>query len=209
LVQIYLSSEGEVTGPFTTGQLHKMQGRKEIGADMLYWCEGMSQWEKFQPKKNLDQVSAVKKDAHFPFESGKPPPPPPWEKKNIPLRVGVLLALAIGFGIFALAWEKHSAGAKAEVTRSLMVLSVSEKYRSEIKQGAAYTQEEWPKAATSAGIIDMESAQEILGAPNQINENGYRWIFFDRMIHPVTGLQTDMCVQFNEQKKISGFAPYP
>ena len=207
-MQIYLSSGDEVNGPFTTDQLHRMQERKEIGADMLYWCEGMTQWEKFRPKKNLDQISAVKKDAHFPFESGKPPPPP-WKKKNIPLRVSVLVALLAGFGIFALAWEKHSMQARAEVTKSLMVLNASEKYRSEIKQGAAYTQEEWPKAAASAGITDMESAQQILGAPNQINGNGYRWIFFDRMIHPVTGLQADMCVQFDEKKKVAGFAPYP
>ena len=55
----------------------------------------------------------------------------------------------------------------------------------------------------------MESAQQILGAPNLINGNGYRWIFFDRMIHPVTGLQVDMCEQFDEKKKVAGFAPYP
>ena len=208
-MQIYLCSEGEVTGPFTTGQLHKMQARKEIGADMLYWCEGMSQWEKFLPKKNLDQISAVKKDAHFPFESASPPPPPPWEKKNIPLRVAVLLALLVGFGIFALAWEKHSAGAQAEVTRSLMVLNQAEKYRRDIQQGVAYTEKEWPEAAKVAGIRDMESAQDILGTPNQINDHGYRWIYFDRMIHPVTGMETDMSVRFDEKKNIVNFAPYP
>lgn len=208
-MQIFLCSEGEVTGPFTTDQLHKMQASKEIGSHMLYWCEGMTQWEKFRPKKDLDQISAVKKDAHFPFESGTPPPPPPWKKKNILLRVCVAFALLGGLGIFALAWEKHSMQARAEVTRSLMVLNKAEKYRSEIKQGAAYTQKEWEEAAKAANIKDMESAHSILGGPNQINDSGYRWIYFDRMIHPVTGMETDMSVRFDEQKKIVGFEPYP
>jgi len=208
-VQIYLCSEGEVTGPFTSDQLHKMQEDKEIGPHMLYWCEGMTHWEKFQPRKDLDQISAVRKDAHFPFESGTPPPPPPWEKKNVLLRVCVIVALIVCLFIFALAWKKHTEEARAEVTKSFLVLSTADKYRSEIKQGAAYTQEEWPKAASAAGIADVESAQAIIGTPNQINDGGYRWIYFDRMIHPVTGMKTDMSVRFDETKKISGFAPYP
>lgn len=208
-MQIFLCSEGEVTGPFTSDQLHRMQENKEIGAHMLYWCEGMEQWEKFRPKKDLDLVSAVKKDAHFPFESGTPPPPPPWEKTNVPLRIAVLVSLLVGIGVFALAWEKHSMAARAEVTRSLMVLNTADKIRGEIKQGSCYKQEEWPKVAAVAGITDMESAQEILGGPNQISDNGYRWIYFDRMIHPVTGMETDMSVRFDTKKKVVGFSPYP
>ena len=207
-MQIYLCKAGDVSGPFTTDQLHRMRENKEIDTNMLYWCEGMQQWEKFHPAKDLKKITAIKDDACFPFETGKPPPAP-WQKTNIFLRVYVIAAIAACLLVFALAWKKHSEGARAEVTKSLMVLSSAEKYQSDIKQGEAYTQEMWPEAAAAAGITDIESAQDILGTPNQINDGGYRWIYFDRMIHPVTGMKTDMSVRFDEKKKISGFAPYP
>ena len=185
-----------------------MRKRGQIGSHMLYWCEGMSQWEKFQPKKDLEKISAVKRDAYFPFEEGVPPPPP-WKKKNMLLRIAVFVALLACVGVFLLAWENHSLRARAEVTKSLMVTSTSEKYRSDIKQGAAYTREQWSKAAAATGMSDMESAQLVLGAPNQINDDGYRWIYFDRMLHPVTGMQTDMSVRFDNRKNIVGFEPFP
>ena len=208
-MQVYLCDKGEVSGPFTSAQLHEMQRTKEIGTHMLYWCEGMEDWENFQAKRDLDKISSIKKDAFFPFELSAPPPPPPWRKNNTPLRVGLLLAVAVGFAIFFLAWEKHTAGARMETERSTAALSEGEKYRSAIKAGAAYAHGEWVEAAESAGIRDMETAQAVLGAPNVINEAGFRWIFFDRMIHPVTGMKTDMAIRFDPDKKLQSFSTYP
>lgn len=207
-MQVYLCKDGEVSGPFTTDQLHKMRQAKEIDTDMLYWCEGMKQWEKFHAQRDLAKISAVRSDDFFPFESA-PPPPAPWEKKNVPLRIAALLAFLVCIAIFALAWRKHTSGAQAELARLHAVLSNAERIRSEIKSGASYTKEDWTKFGREAGIKDMDSAQTMIGAPNKIADEGYRWIFFDRMIHPVTGQQTDMSILFDKDRKIVRYSTYP
>ena len=96
-----------------------------------------------------------------------------------------------------------------ETERSRAALSEGEKYRSAIKAGAAYGHGEWVDAADAAGIRDMETVQALLGAPNVINEDGFRWIFFDRIIHPVTGMKTDMAIRFDADKKLQSFSTYP
>jgi hypothetical protein len=207
-VQIFLSRQGEVTGPFTTDQLHSMVEAKEIGTDCHYWCEGMTEWEQFRPKRDLDQISAIKKDSYFPFESG-PPPVPPWKKRS-PWRILLALSAAlIGLGIFLLAWKKHEAGARAEVLEAKSIKDESERYRRSIAQGASYKLEEWPVAAAAADLDNMESVRRLLGAPNVIVDDGYRWVYFDRLIHPVTETQADLAVRFDEQKKVTGFESYP
>jgi len=185
-----------------------MRANKEIDTDMFYWCDGMAQWEKFHPKRDIDKITAIKPDAYFPFETGVPPPAP-WKKKNWGLRVAVLLSLLACLGIFLLAWQKHTAEAQAEVAKSHAASSAAEKFRREIKSGAAYAKNDWPGIAAASGMVDMDSAQAFLGAPNKVADGGYRWIFFDRMIHPVTGLETDLCITFDREKKITGFDTYP
>lgn len=207
-MQIYLCKAGEISGPFTTDQLHKMRERKEIDTNMLYWCEGMKDWERFRPQKDLEKLSAIKSDAYFPFDTGAPPPAP-WEKKNIPLRIAAFLSVLACLFVFIMAWHKHTTATQAEVARSLMVTDIADKIRRDIKSGAAYTGDEWQKFASKSGLIDMDSAQTVLGSPNKIIDGGYRWIFFDRFVHPVTGLQSDMSVLFDTNKKIVAFEAYP
>lgn len=207
-MQVFLSRQGEVTGPFTTIQLRSMVEAKEIGTDCHYWCEGMTEWEQFRPRKDLDQISAIKKDSFFPFESG-PPPLPSWKKRSLWRVLLIPSAVLVGLGIFFLAWRKHEAEAQAEVLRAKSIEDESVRYRRLIAQGAAYNLEEWPAVAAAAGLDDMESARRLLGAPNVIVDDGYRWVYFDRLIHPVTERQSDLAVRFNEQKKVTVFESYP
>lgn len=207
-MQVFLSRQGEVTGPFTTIQLRSMVEAKEIGTDCHYWCEGMTEWEQFRPRKDLDQISAIKKDSFFPFESG-PPPLLLWKKRSLWRVLLIPSAVLVGLGIFFLAWRKHEAEAQAEVLRAKSIEDESVRYRRLIAQGAAYNLEEWPAVAAAAGLDDMESARRLLGAPNVIVDDGYRWVYFDRLIHPVTERQSDLAVRFNEQKKVTVFESYP
>jgi hypothetical protein len=207
-MQVFLNRHGEVTGPFSSDELRDMVERKEIGTDCHYWFEGMSTWETFQPKRDLDQISAIKRDSFFPFEANGLPPPP-WLRRSPWRAVSAVLAGLVGFGIFLLAWQKHATEAQVEVVEALTVKDDAERYRRAISQGSAFTLEEWPAAAAAVGITSMEGSRRLLGAPNLMIDEGYRWIYFDRLIHPVTGLQTDMAVLFDDDKKVIGFESYP
>ena len=120
-----------------------------------------------------------------------------------------VLAILGGITIFLLAWQKHSVEAEAEVTTMTAVKDDAQKFQREIKQGAAYTLEQWPEVAKTLGITNMNTARQVLGAPNLITDEGFRWVYYDRLIHPVTELPSDLGISFDEKKNLTKLEAYP
>ncbi len=206
-LRIYLSIHGEVSGPLPVGQVKLMQENKEIGPDAFYWREGMADWEPLTPETDFDKEPTAKQEVWYPFEG--PPVRPPWMKRNPWLVALTVLAILGGITIFLLAWQKHAIESQVEVSTMTAVQDDAQKYRREIKQGAAYTLEQWPEVAQALKIKDMHTARQVLGAPNMITDDGFRWVYYDRLIHPVTDLPGDLSIHFDQKKKLTGFQVYP
>jgi hypothetical protein len=184
-----------------------MRENKEIGPDAFYWREGMADWEPLKPETDLDKEPEVKAEVWYPFEGS--PVRPPWMKRNPWLVALTVLAILGGITIFLLAWQKHSVEAEAEVTTMTAVKDDAQKFQREIKQGAAYTLEQWPEVAKTLGITNMNTARQVLGAPNLITDEGFRWVYYDRLIHPVTDLPSDLGISFDEKKNLTKLEAYP
>jgi type II secretory pathway pseudopilin PulG len=185
-----------------------MRKKKEVGPDALYWREGMKDWEPLTPETVFDQKqSAAQPEVWYPFEG--PPVRPPWMKRNPWMVVLTVLAILGGITIFLLAWQKHAVEAEAEFTSLTAVKDDAQKFIREIKQGAAYTLDQWPEVAKALGITNMNNTRQVLGAPNLIVDDGFRWVYFDRLIHPVTELPSDLGISFDKQKNLSKLEAYP
>lgn len=185
-----------------------MRKKKEVGPDALYWREGMKDWEPLTAETVFDQKqSAAQPEVWYPFEG--PPVRPPWMKRNPWMVVLTVLAILGGITIFLLAWQKHAFEAEAEFTALTAVKDDAQKFIREIKQGAAYTLDQWPEVAKALGITNMNNTRQVLGAPNLIVDDGFRWVYFDRLIHPVTELPSDLGISFDKQKNLSKLEAYP
>lgn len=183
-----------------------MREEGTITDDMFYWCEGMPHW--------LSVTDFREVRPNIPDGTENFAPPHPREESasrwKMPLLAGAALLVAVG-ALTAIIFLDPRAKftPKAATPPPTQPLSPEKQLALDIVHGKVCTLPEWHEVAVILQMKTMDDTRQRLGVPNAIFDDGYRWVYFDRLQHPVTGLTGDLAITFDAEKNLKSFSTYP
>lgn len=183
-----------------------MREEGTITDDMFYWCEGMPHW------LSVTDFREVRPDIPEGTENFIPQPPEekPGARWMMPMLAVAALLVAGGALAAVFFYDLQPKFAAARATQLPAQPHSPEKQLAlDIAHGKICTLPEWQEVALILQMKTMDDTKERLGVPNVIVDDGYRWVYFDRLQHPVTGLTGDLAVTFDQEKNLQGFSTYP
>lgn len=183
-----------------------MREEGTITDDMFYWCEGMPHWLSVTDFREA-RPDLPAGTENFALLHPREEPASRWK---MPLLAGAALLVAVAALTAIIFLDPRAKFTPKAVTPPPAQPHPPEKQLAlDIAHGKICTLPEWQEVAVILRMKTMDETREHLGVPNVIVDDGYRWVYFDRLRHPVTGLTGDLAITFDAEKNLKSFSTYP